>query len=104
MYLQLDDYPPYTGKNSDNFETHINSNLRCIHGYTNCMRHTDLITLVLNSAWKMLLSEFNHAVKISPCPRTKICNKCAQSNTSGEILNTGDNADDEEMFGFSESY
>ena len=52
----------------------------------------------------MLLSQFIHAVKISLCPRTTVCNKCAQSNTSGEILNTGDNADDEEMFGFSKSY
>ena len=104
MYLQLDDYPPYSDKNSDIFETHINSNLRCVHGYTKCMRHIDLITSVSNSAQKMLLSEFNHAVKISPCPRTKICNKCAHSNTSGDILSTGDNADDEDIFGFSESY
>ena len=51
-----------------------------------------------------VLSEFNHAVKISPCPRTTICNKCAKSNTSGDILKTGDNADDEEIFGFSGSY
>ena len=50
MYLQLDDYPPYSGKNSEIFETHININLRCIHGYINCMRHTDLITWVSNSA------------------------------------------------------
>ena len=68
------------------------------------MRHTDLITWVSNFAWKMLLSEFNHAVKMSPCPRTTICNKCAKSNTSGDILNTGDNADDKENFGLSESY
>ena len=104
MYLQLDYYPPYSGKNSDIFETHINSNLRCINAYTNCMIHTDLITWVSNSAWKILPSEFNHAVKISPCPRTKICNKCAQSNTSDDILNTGDNADDKEIFLLSESY
>ena len=104
MYLHLDDYPPYTGKNSEIFETHINSNLRCIHGYSNFMRHTDLITWVSNSAWKMLLSQFIHAVKLSPCPRTTVCNKCAQSNTSDDILITGDNADDEEIFGFSESY
>ena len=52
----------------------------------------------------MLLSEFIHAVKIIPCPGKKIWNKCEQSNTSGEILNAGDNVDDEEMFGFSESY
>ena len=69
MYLHLDDYPPYTGNNSDIFETHINSNLRCIHGYCNCMRRTDLITWVSNSAWKMLLSQFIHAVKIIPCPK-----------------------------------
>ena len=104
MYLHLDDYPPYTGKNSDIFETHINSNLRCIHGYSNCMIHTDLITWVSNSACKMLLSQCIHDVKISPCPRTTVCNKCAQIHMSDEILITGDNADDEEIFGLSESY
>ena len=52
----------------------------------------------------MLLYEFNHAVKISPCPRTTLCNKCVQSNTSGDILNTEDNAEDKDVFGFSESY
>ena len=46
MYLKLDNYPPYSDKISDIFETHINSNLRCIHRYTNCMRHTDSITWV----------------------------------------------------------
>ena len=63
MYLQLDDYPPYSGKKSDIFETHINSNLRCIHVHTNYMRHDDLITLVSNYSWDMLLSKFIHAVK-----------------------------------------
>ena len=104
MYLHLDDYPPYSGKISDIFVTHNNSNLRCIHGYTTCMRHTDLITWVSISTWKMLLSEFNHSVKIISCPRTTICNKCEQSNMSGDILNAEDNADDEESFWFSESY
>ena len=72
--------------------------MRCIHGYTNCMRHTDLITWVSNSSWGMLLSEFIHAVKIIPCPRTTICNKCEQSNTSGDMLNSGDNVDDKNIF------
>ena len=43
MYLQLDDYPPYSNERSENFEKHINRNLRCIHEYTNCVRHTDSI-------------------------------------------------------------
>ena len=102
IYLQLNDYPQYSDKKSDIFETHINSSLRCIHGYTNCMRHTYLITWVSNSSWDILLSEFIHAVKIIPCPRITICNKCEQSNTSGDILNAGDNVNDEGNFGFSE--
>ena len=68
------------------------------------MRHTDLVTWVSKSAWKMLLSQFIHAVKIRPCPRTTVRNKCAQINLSDDILITGDNADDEEIFVFSESY
>ena len=64
------------------------------------MRHTDLITWVLNSSWDMLLYEFIHAIKIFPCPRTTICNKCEQINTSADILNAGDNVDDEEILGF----
>ena len=101
LYVQLDEYPPYSDKKSDIFETHINSNLRCIHGYTSCMRQTDLITWVSNSSWDMLLYEFIHSVKIIPCPRTTICNKYEQSNTSCDILNAGENVDDEENFGFS---
>ena len=71
IYLKLDDYPPYSDKISNIFETHINSNLRCIHGYTNCVRHTDSITWVSNSSWDILLSEFIHAKRISACPRKK---------------------------------
>ena len=52
----------------------------------------------------MLLSEFIHAVKIIPCLRTTICNKCEHSNTSGDVLNAGDNVGDKDFFGFSESF
>ena len=97
----MDEYPLYSDKISDIFETRINSNLRCIHGYNNCDRHTDSITWVSNSSWDILLSEFIHAIKISACPKTTICNTCEQSNRRGDILNAGDNVDDEEMFWFS---
>ena len=48
----------------------------------------------------MLLSEFIHTIKIIACPRTTICNKCEQSNTSGDVLNAGENVDDKEILGF----
>ena len=104
MYLQLDDYPPYSDKISDIFETHINRNLRCSHGYTNCVRHTDSITWVSINSWESLLSKFSHAERISACSRTTFCNKCEQGHMRGDILNAGDNVDDQEKFGFTESY
>ena len=104
MYLELDDYPQYYDKISVIFETHININLRCSHGYTNCVRHTDLITWVSKHSWEILLSEFSHSERISTCPRKIICNKCEQNNMMGEILNAGDHVDDQEDFGFKGSY
>ena len=96
----MDDHTPYSDKISYIFETHINSNLRCIDGYINCDIHTDSITWASNYSWDMLLSEFILAVKISACLRTTVCNKCEKSNTRGDILNYGDNVDDKEIFGF----
>ena len=52
----------------------------------------------------MLLSEFSQSGKIIPCPRTIICNNCEQNNLLGDILNDGDNVDDQEYYGFTGSF
>ena len=104
MYLELDDYPPYSDKISASFETHINRNLICCYGYTNCVRHTDFITWVSKNSWEMLLSEFSYSERISACSREIICNKFEQNNMIGEVFNAGDNIDDQEYFGFTGSY
>ena len=94
MYLQLDDYPPYSEERSEIFEKQVHIKLRCIYGYTNCFRHTDSITWVSIDSWEMLHFEFSHAERISVYPRTTICDKCDQSNMRGGIFNAGDNVDD----------
>ena len=58
IYLDLDDYPPRFDKISVIFEKQINRNLRCSHGYNNCVRHTDFITWGYKNSWDMFLSEF----------------------------------------------
>ena len=59
MYLYLENYPTYSDKNFVIFETHINSNSRCIHGYTNCVARTDMITWLSKNSWEMLVFEFS---------------------------------------------
>ena len=45
-----------------------------------------------------------HAVRIRACPMKVFFNEYEQSNTRGDILNAGDNVDDQEFFGFTESF
>ena len=52
----------------------------------------------------MLLSEFLQANKVIPCPRTIICNDCEQMNLLGDTLNSGDNVEDQEDYGFTGSF
>ena len=52
----------------------------------------------------MLISEFSYSERISACSREIICNKFEQNNMIGEVLNAGDNVDDQEYFGFTGSY
>ena len=42
--------------------------------------------------------------KIGAFPRTIICNNCEQNNLIGEILNDGNNVDDQEHYSFTGSY
>ena len=74
--------------------------MRCSNGYTNCVILTDLIIWVSKNAWEILRSEFSYYERISACPRTIFCNKCEKNKMIGEILNAGDNVDNQEDSGF----
>ena len=82
------------------FETHINRNLRYIHGYTDYVAYNDLITWVSKILGKCYFLNFHKLKKIISFPRTTIHNNCEQNNMLGDILNAGDNFDDQEDYGF----
>ena len=52
----------------------------------------------------MLISEFSQYEKVILCTRTIIYNKFEQMNLLGDILNAGDNVDDQEDYGFTGSF
>ena len=99
MYLDLDYHPPYYDKKSAIFETHINRNLICIHGYTNCVAHNDLITWVSKKLGNVTFW-ISTSWEIIPCPRTIIWNNCKENNLLGDILNASNKVDDQEYYGF----
>ena len=33
MYIDFDEHSPYGGRNSEIFETNVNENIQCVHGY-----------------------------------------------------------------------
>ena len=66
MYLQLDEYPPYSDFLSYIFDTNINSNLGCYNGYTNYTGKKPLITWVSKQIWYMFHSYFPEAKLIIP--------------------------------------
>ena len=104
MYFELDDFTPYYDKISVNFGTHISRNLRCIHGYTNCVGHNDLITWVSKNPWEVLLYDLKKSENTISYPKRIICNNFEQNILLVDILNTGDNIDDREYYGVRGSF
>ena len=100
----MDDYAPYSYKKPENFETHINKNLIFINGYKHYVTQNEFITWVSKNSWEILLSEFSQSEKIIPCTWKIICNTCEQMNVSGNILNAGENVEDQEDYGFTASF
>ena len=104
MYLKLDDYHPYYDKQSDIFETKINKNLRCIHGYANYVAHNDLITWVSKNSREIFIPEFSQSGKIIPFPRTIISNNFEQMNVLGDTFNSGGSVEHQEYCEFTASF
>ena len=96
MYLPLDDYPPYSDKQSNIFEENINKEFRCVIEYKNHDEHNVLITWVFIKIWEMSLYEFPQAPDINTCPKKIVCNTCEIMHMSGGILNYDENVGDED--------
>ena len=53
MYMDLDDYPPYTDEFLDIFETKINFSIRCCHGYPDSSENYGIITMIDKKSWNV---------------------------------------------------
>ena len=58
MYMDLDDYSPYSEALPTFFETKINSNITCIHGYPKWSKLKNKITWFNKEAWDIFQFQF----------------------------------------------
>ena len=64
MYIDFYEYPPYSGRNSDFFEKHINENIQCVYGYAYRSGKHKMCTWVNEKNWGMMKTCFPDAKQI----------------------------------------
>ena len=77
MFIDFDDYPHYSVKESIIFEKDINEAIKCEHGYAYSADHHPICKWVDVKTWNMLKKYFPDATEVYMCPKTVSCNKCS---------------------------
>ena len=76
MYINFDDYIPYTGTIYEIFETNINAHIKWCHGYPYSTTKVTTATWINKEGWWLLKNYFHEANKLNICVRTKLCKTC----------------------------
>ena len=64
MYIDFDDYPPYSGSISEIFETNVNANIQCDNGYAYSSRKEKNCTWINEESWEIMQKPFLDAKQI----------------------------------------
>ena len=88
MYIDFDDYPPYTDAIYDIFATKTNSNINCCNVYPYPTTKGFMITWINNKIWEML--KRNEALTVVKYQKTTVRDSCEYADNlipqSNEIL------------------
>ena len=76
MYIDFDEYPSYSGRVSKRFETNVNNNIQCDHGYAYFSSKHKMCTWVNEESWKMMKECFPGEKQIEKCTKTIVCKEC----------------------------
>ena len=71
MYNGFDEYPPYSGTISENFETNINSHICCDHGFPYSTIKGNMLIWINKRCWETTKYFFTEANKVKKILTTK---------------------------------
>ena len=64
MYIDFDEYPLYSGRNSEFFEKKVNENIQCVYGYAYSSGKHKMCTWFDEDIWGMMKNCFTDAKQI----------------------------------------
>ena len=76
MYIDFDEYPPYSGRISEIFEKNVNEDIKCVHGYAYSSGKQKICTWVNEESWGMMKTCFPEAKQIKKISKTVLCKEC----------------------------
>ena len=76
MYIDFDEYPLYSGINSEFFGKYVNENIKCEHGYAYSSGKHNMCTWVNDDTWEMMKNCFPGAKQFNKRPKTVSCKEC----------------------------
>ena len=75
IYIDFDEYPPYSGRISEIFEKNVNEDIQCVHGYTYSSGKHKMCTWVNEESWGIINTSFPDAKQIK-MPKFFLCKEC----------------------------
>ena len=76
MYINFDEHPRYSGKNSEFFDKYVNENIKSEHGYAYSPGKHNMCTWVNKDTWKMMKNCFPGSNEIKYSPKNVLCKEC----------------------------
>ena len=76
MFIDFDEYPHYSGRESTIFEKHVNEDIKCEHCYVYSTGQRAICKWVNEETWERIKNDFLDATQIYMCPKTVSCKEC----------------------------
>ena len=76
MYIDFDEYPPYSGAISKCFEENDDANIQCNHGYAYSSSKEIIFPWINEESWEIMQKHFPDAKQVRNAPQKTVCKKC----------------------------
>ena len=76
IFIDFDEYPHYSGRESIIFEKDVNAAIKCEYGYKYSAGQHHIYKWVNEDTWEIMKKCLPDATKICMCQKTVSCNEC----------------------------